>query len=320
MERQNINDPSVGNMKRRYEARYADKPAYKEVDLTAWTGTSVFLLHTLSCACAFFAARFFGFTGIEQTAVGVLWGGVCCLIEYFKSVYSERYQIASIKSLDGDIKEDEREMHFEKSLINKRILYVFWSVSLAIVVYAASQLAMQNAPELKLLTYDAQIENVLLEKQRTLALSRDRGAKLTKITDLQNEVTSALSDWKAHKATVDGENRHRRTEHTNGMGIYIFFGLLFGFAIETAIYYMRRFHERKQYEIHKSLTELSNSKQKSINGNPQNVVNYDAKIDLLTDELKKMKDSLLWRNKEIDELKAEKLALEKILGNGHLKA
>ena len=303
------NNPRLMDMKRTYDKKFGEKPAHQESDVTSWSAVTVFLLHAFSAICAGYASQFFGLSGMEQTVVSVVWFALMVVLEVFKSKYSERYHIAIIKSLDDTLKEDEQERAYDRAKVTKNILLVFWTISLSIVVFAASQMALKNAPEVELLSYDKNLQSVLLQKQVTLSQAQERSAKLATIKGLQADVSKAAEEVKQDKSFVDRENIARRTAHGNGLGIYIFFGFLLGLGIEMGIYYMRRFHETKQYEIYQSLPFFDTKK----GSNPASVAHSNDELALLKVKIRELESTVKTQEAYIRDLTSQKSALERLI-------
>lgn len=329
MSKNPFSDPSVVDLRRRLGEKFAEKPAHSEVDVTFWSGSAVFLLHTFSALLATYAASFLGLSGYELTAVFIVWGLLACIIEWFKSQYSERYHNAFLKTYDETLPDAERERAYDRMKLTKNILLVFWTISLSVVVFSAAQMALKNAPSVVLLSYDLSIETTLKQKQSSLNIAQERNAKLATIKGLQTEVSEAQENWNRHKAGVDAENRQLKSTHSNGLTVYIFFGFLLGLGIEMAIFYMRRFHERKQYEIYKSLGELSKPTNAPVQSQPQSNGtittnnNYDellVKIKELQDAHRIKDDIIKRREADIRQLQNEKTVLENLVkpNNGNV--
>lgn len=279
--------------------KFAEREAHEESDVTAWSGIGVFVIHAIIALGSLSTVFYLNVSRAEKIVLTGLVVVLAVVIEFFKSRYMERFFESRMKVSDTALALEIRRNHQKKLSVNQTILVCFWSISALIFTIGGIQYANHNAPEAEKLAYDVSLQASLNAKTNALNQARKDGASSTRLRQLAEDQTKASDAWQAHTARVDAQNVVKAEGASNDIWIWAFVAILICMALELGLFFLRGFHEGKQYEMAKSLDAMR------LNSSQSSPTPMDEQERSLRLKIKEYYDLIQALKKENDDLAKE---------------
>jgi hypothetical protein len=250
-----LTDPRHLQMAEKYQEKFSDKEAYEESDITGWSGVGVFCLHAIIALGSVMAIYYLNISKAEKAILSCFVVVLAGVLEYFKSVYMERFFISKLKSLNVKLSKDTRLMHQKKMGVAKTILMCFWGASVVIFMAGGIQYATNNMGNVEKLEYDQSLKASLNAKTKALESARLNGAGSGRLRQLAEDQTIASTAWQNHKTQVETRQAALNTDGESSTWTWGLIALVICAGLECGLFFLRGFHEGEQYKIALSLME-----------------------------------------------------------------
>ena len=251
-----LEDPRYLEMAEKYADKFSEKEAYEDNDVTAWSGIGVFFLHALIWFGSLSTVWYLNVSKSEKIVLSVIVVVIAFVLEWYKSLYMEKFFRAYMKSRDTDMPIGLRKDNQRKKGTAQTVLLAFWGASVVIFMAGGIQYASNNMGDVEKLAYDASLKMSLDAKTKTLETARLSGAGSGRLRQLAEDQTKASDAWQSHKANIDGRQATLNSGGEDSAWNYGLMALAVCLALEFCLFALRGFHEGQQYKVAKSLFSL----------------------------------------------------------------